>query len=75
MESSVAALLLVTASVVLACVAVIYAVDTAQASFSSDSPANQLINRIQQNLLNETSILNGTLPLDPTPTPTPTAQP
>jgi len=71
MESTVAALLLVTSTVVLACIVIVYAVDMVQQSFSGDSPQMQLINQIQQNILNQTSLFNGTLTTLPTPTPTP----
>jgi hypothetical protein len=62
MESSVAALLLVTSTVVLSCIVVVYAVDTVQQSFSGQSPQMQLINSIQERILNQTSLFNGTLP-------------
>jgi hypothetical protein len=71
MESTVAALLLVTSTVVLACIVIVYAVDMVQQSFSGDSPQMQLINQIQQNILNQTALFNGTLPTAPTSTPTP----
>ena len=78
MESTVAALLLITSTVVLACIVIVYAVDTVQQSFTGDSPQMQLINSIQESVLNQTSLFNGTLPVfpaDPTPTPTPTPTP
>jgi hypothetical protein len=61
MESTVAALLLVTSTVVLSCIVIVYAVDTIQQSFSNDSPNMKLINSIQDRILNQTSIFNGTL--------------
>ena len=70
METTVAALLLVTSTVVLACIAIGYAVDMVQQTFAGDSPSMQLMHTIQDRLLNETSMFNGTLPLSPgTPTP------
>jgi len=74
LESSVAALLLVTATVVLACIVVVYAVETVQQSFSGTSPQMQLIENIQNSLLNQTSFFNNTItdiPIQPTPTPLP----
>jgi hypothetical protein len=62
MESTVAALLLVTSTVVLACIVVVYSVDTILQSFSADSLPNQLINSIQNQILNQTSIFNSTWP-------------
>ena len=53
MESTVAALLLVTSTVVLTCIVVVYAVDTVQQSFAGDSPQMQLINSIQNQILNQ----------------------
>jgi hypothetical protein len=61
MESTVAALLLVTSTVVLACIVVVYAADTIQQSFSGDSPQMKLMNTIQERILNQTTIFNGTL--------------
>jgi hypothetical protein len=61
MESSVAALLLVTASVVLSCIVVVYAVDTIQQSVTGQSQQSQIIENLQARLLNETSILGSTL--------------
>ena len=77
MESTVAALLLVTTTLVLSCIVVVYAVEIVQQSFAGDSPQMELITSIQNSILNQTSI-NGTLPslqYDPTPTPTPTPIP
>ncbi|MGD6852140.1 MAG: hypothetical protein ACQCN6_08790 [Candidatus Bathyarchaeia archaeon] len=75
MESTVAALLLVTSAVVLACIVVVYAVDMVQLSFSETSPQMQLMNQIQKSLQNQTSIFNGTLPELPMATPMPTPVP
>ena len=74
MESTVAALLLVTSSVVLSCIVVVYAVDMAQQSISPDSPNMRLISQIESSL-NETAFFNGTLLISPSPTPMPTMMP
>jgi hypothetical protein len=71
LESTVAALLLVTSTVVLSCIVVVYAVDMLQQSFSETSPQMQLMNQIQNSLLNQTSPFNGTMPELPMATPTP----
>jgi len=71
MESSVAALLLVTSTVVLSCIVVVYAVDAMQQTISGQSPQAQLINEIQARIINQTSIFDGTLPSLPTSTPSP----
>jgi hypothetical protein len=68
METTVAALLLVTSTVVLSCIVILYAVDTIQQSFSGDSAQMKLINEIQENILNQTALFNSTLPAAPTPT-------
>lgn len=75
MESTVAALLLVTSTVILSCICIVYAVDTVTQSINGDSPQMQLINNIQNRILNNTSFFNGTYPVvsgTPTPTATPT---
>ena len=69
MEATVAALLLVTSTVLLTCIVVVYAVDTVQLSFAEDSPQMQLMNSIQNQILNQTSIFNGTLPGIPNTSP------
>jgi hypothetical protein len=70
MESTVAALLLVTSTVMLACIGIVYAVETIQQSLAGDSPQMELLNSIQERILNQTSIFNGTLPIEPsTPAP------
>lgn|GEM_PF-1546016 len=78
MESTVAALLLVTATVVLSCFVVVYTVNTVTQTFSGESPTMQLMNRIQDSILNSTltddgtfGILNATATPTPTPTPVP----
>ncbi|MCW3999033.1 MAG: hypothetical protein NWE93_02195 [Candidatus Bathyarchaeota archaeon] len=74
MQSSVAALLLVTSAVVLSCVTVTYSVELMQQSISADTAQMDLLNTLQDSLLNQTSIINGTvpgLPSEPAPTPLP----
>ena len=72
MESTVAALLLVTSTVVLSCFVVIYTVNTVTQTFSGDSPTSQLVNQLQASMLNSTLIDGHTIQIVyPTPTPTP----
>lgn len=75
MESTVAALLLVTSTVVLSCFVVIYTVNTVTQTFSGESPTMQLINNIQDSIMNSSLIDNGLLPFIATPTPAPTIVP
>lgn len=75
MESTVAALLLVTSTVVLSCFVVVYTVNTVTQTFSGESPTMQLMNHIQDSILNSTLTDNGILPFTATPTPTPTTAP
>jgi hypothetical protein len=70
MESTVAALLLVTCTVVLSCVAIVYTVEMVEQSLSNDSPQMLLIDQIEQNL-NQSYLFNCTLPMNPSPTPLP----
>ena len=73
MESTVAALLLVTSTVVLSCFVVIYTVNTVTQTFSGDSPTSQLANQLQASIMNSTFIDGSTIQIVyPTPTPTPT---
>ena len=64
MESTVAALLLVTASVVLACVAVDYAVSIVQSTLNTQNiPQLSRIANMENTILNQTDTLfNQTLP-------------
>ncbi|MCL4429326.1 MAG: hypothetical protein M1540_01815 [Candidatus Bathyarchaeota archaeon] len=71
MESTVAALLLVTSSVVFACIVIGYGVQMVQVSVSEDSAQMQLLDKLQDTIMNQTSTFNGTLPIIPDPTPTP----
>jgi hypothetical protein len=71
METTVAALLLVTASVILACVVVNYAVNIAQVSVNTHNlpEVNKLQNYVN-NLLNETqSTMDGNATQIPDPSP------
>ena len=74
MESTVAALLLVTSTVVLSCFVVIYTVNTITQTFSGESPTMQLMHNIQNTILNQTLTDNSTIPFafgTPSPTQTP----
>jgi hypothetical protein len=66
MESTVATLLLLTSSVVLACVVIGFAVNTLeQATNTASNPDTQQISHIQSelgNLINQTQTNNGTIP-------------
>ena len=70
MEAAVATLLLVTASIVLACVVVTFAVTTIEQTISTQNmPQLAQLKDFENRLLNETYIINGTLPQVPNPTP------
>jgi hypothetical protein len=76
LESTVAALLLVTSTVVLSCFVVVYTVNTVTQTFSGESPTMQLMNHIQDSILNSTFTDGGTIPfIYPTTTPTATPAP
>ena len=78
MEATVAALLFVTATVVLSCVAVVYSVEMVQQTFAGTSPQMKMLNEIQSSILNQTSAFNGTSGFPSgsfEPSPTPTAAP
>jgi hypothetical protein len=62
MESTVAALLLVTSAVVFSCIVVVYAVDAIQQSFDGNNPQVKIIKDLQSTLMNQTSLFNGTYP-------------
>ena len=70
METAVATLLLVVASVVLACAVVTYAVATIEQTINTQNipEINQLKN-LENNILNQTNVANGNLPELPSPTP------
>ena len=70
METAVATLLLVVASVVLACTVITYAVATIEQNVNTQNmpELNQLKN-LENSLLNQTYVVNGTLPQLPNPTP------
>ena len=71
METAVATLLLVTAAVVLTCVVVTYAVSTLEQTLNTNNiPQLNRLQDLENNLLNQTSIFNGTQPqLPSTPSP------
>jgi hypothetical protein len=76
LESTVAALLLVTSTVVLSCFVVVYTVNTVTQTFSGQSPTLHLINQLQDSILNSTVTDGGTIQfVYPTPTPAITATP
>ena len=63
METAVATLLLVTAAVVLTCVVVTYAVSTLEQTLNTNNiPQLNRLQDLENNLLNQTSIFNGTQP-------------
>jgi predicted PurR-regulated permease PerM len=70
LEAAVATLLLISASVVLACVVVTYAVTTIEQTINTQNvpQLNQLKN-LENSLLNQTNVFNETLPQAPNPTP------
>jgi predicted PurR-regulated permease PerM len=70
LETAVATLLLVVASVVLACVVVTYAVNTVEQTINTQNipQLNQLKN-FENSILNQTNVMDGTLPQMPSPTP------
>jgi P pilus assembly chaperone PapD len=75
METTVAALLFVTATVVLSCFAVVYSVAMVQQNFDGSSAQVKMLNDLQQSMLNQTSIINGTMSGLPTEPIAPTPQP
>jgi len=75
MQTSVAALMLLTASIILACVVVDYAVNVSQATLQTTNvPQLQHLKNIENSILNQTDDLyNQTTPM-PTPQDTSTPQ-
>jgi len=70
MEAAVATLLLVTASVVLACVVVTYAVTSIEQTINTQNiPQIAQLKSFENRLLNETNAVNGALQQAPSPTP------
>ena len=71
MEAAVATLLLLTASVVFACVVVDYAISAFQNTLNTNNiPQFDRLKTIEGNLLNQTDTFNGTqiqIPSDPPP--------
>jgi hypothetical protein len=74
LESTVAALLLVTSTVVLSCFVIVYTVNTVTQTFSGDSATNNLLKSFQDIIINSTLTNNGSIPFayaTPTQTSTP----
>jgi len=70
LEAAVATLLLVVASVVLACTVVTFAVTTIEQTINTQNiPQIAQLKNFENRLLNQTYIINGTLPQLPSPTP------
>jgi len=70
LEAAVATLLLVTASIVLACVVVTYAVTTIEQTINTQNmPELAQLRNFEDRLLNQTYLINGTLPQVPNSTP------
>ena len=70
LETAVATLLLVTASVVLACVVVTYAVTSIEQTINTQNiPQIAQLKNFENRLLNETNVMNGPLQQAPSPTP------
>jgi predicted PurR-regulated permease PerM len=70
LEAAVATLLLVTASVVLACVVVTYAVTSIEQTINTQNiPQIAQLKSFENRLLNETNVMNGPLQQAPSPTP------
>ncbi len=68
LETTVATLLLVVASVVFACTVVSYAVATIEQTINTQNmPELSQLKTFENNLLNQTGIMNGTLPQLPNP--------
>ena len=63
METAVATLLLITAAVVLTCVVVGYAVSTVEQTLNKNNiPQLAPLKNLENNLLNQTGLFNGTQP-------------
>jgi len=71
LESTVAALLLVTSTVIFSCIVIVYAVELVQQTFAGNNPQTELMNELQMSILNQTTALNSTLPALPSPSPSP----
>ena len=71
LETAVATLLLITAAVVLTCVVVNYAVSTVEQTLNTNNiPQLDPLKNLENNLLNQTDLFNGTqpqLPSQPSP--------
>ena len=63
LETAVATLLLITAAVVLTCVVVTYAVNTVEQTLNTNNiPQFAPLKNLENNLLNQTGLFNGTQP-------------
>jgi uncharacterized membrane protein len=63
LETAVATLLLITAAVVLTCVVVTYAVSTVEQTLNTNNiPQLGPLKNLENNLLNQTNLFNGTQP-------------
>jgi hypothetical protein len=71
MESTVAALLLVTSSVIFACIVISYGVEMAEFSVSDESAQMQLLAEFQNTIMNQTLVFNSTFPVTPDSTASP----
>ena len=70
LETAVATLLLVVASVVLACSVVTYAVvNVEQAINTQNNPQINYLKNLENSIMNQTNVMNGTLPQMPAPPP------
>lgn len=70
METAVATLLLVVASVVLACAVVTYAVVAVEQTINTQNiPEINQLKTFENSILNQTNVMNGTLAELPSPTP------
>jgi hypothetical protein len=70
LETAVATLLLITAAVVLACVVVSYAVSTVEQTLNTNNiPQLAPLKNLENNLLNQTDLFNGTQPQLPSQPP------
>ena len=70
LETAVATLLLITAAVVLACVVVSYAVSTVEQTLNTNNiPQLDPLKNLENNLLNQTDLFNGTQPQLPSQPP------
>ncbi len=70
MDTAVATLLLVVAAVVFTCTVVTYAVNTMEQTINTKNmPQLEQLKNFENSLLNQTNIMNGTMPQLPNSTP------